>query len=292
MNTSIKALERRSILLMVICASMWSIGGIFIKLLPWNPLTIAGLRSLIASVCMFTYMRIARISLRLDRRSAVCGVFLALTYLCFVIANKLTTAANAIVLQFICPVFVLVFSALLFHQKMRRADVVAVLFTLLGISLFFFDQLSPGNMLGNVIALMAGFFMALMYLFMGNGDESTRMSGIFLGHIITALVGVPFAFFTTTALTTTTVVSILALGIFQLGIPYVLYGISAKHCPVLMVSLISAIEPLLNPVWVFLFDGEAPGLFALLGGVVVILSVTLWCVWKEKHPETAEDAAA
>lgn len=193
-------------------------------------------------------------------------------------------------LQFICPVFVLVFSALLFHQKMRRADVVAVLFTLLGVSLFFFDKLSPGNMLGNVIALMAGFFMALMYLFMGNGDESTRMSGIFLGHIITALVGVPFAFFTTTALTTTTVVSILALGIFQLGIPYVLYGISAKRCPVLMVSLISAIEPLLNPVWVFLFDGEAPGLFALLGGVVVILSVTLWCVWKEKHPDTAEDA--
>jgi drug/metabolite transporter (DMT)-like permease len=100
---------------------------------------------------------------------------------------------------------------------------------------------------------------------------------------------VPFAFFFPTPITPTTVATILALGIFQLGIPYILYGMAARHCSSLACSLISAIEPLVNPVWVFLYNGETPGFFALLGGAIVLTSVVAWTIWSSKNPADEPD---
>ncbi len=275
--------EKRAILLIVICSSLWSIAGIFIKLIPWNPLVIAGWRSLLSAVCVLVYQRLNRQTFRLNRASIRSGIFLAVTFLLFVSANKLTTAANAIVLQFTAPVFILIFSALFLKQKVTLPDLLTVLFTMGGISLFFFDQLSPGNLFGNFVAIASGFSMAAMYLATGSTDEESRMSGILLGHLFTAAIGIPFLFVYETPVTMPAVLSILTLGIVQLGIPYLLYGIAVKHCPPLACSLLGAIEPLLNPVWVFLFTGERPGMFALLGGAVVIATITVWCVWRDRY---------
>ena len=119
------------------------------------------------------------------------------------------------------------------------------------------------------------------------------MKGMLLGHLFSVLVGVPFSFFTETSITTTSVLSILALGVVQLGVPYIFLMLSSRDCPPLACSLLGALEPLLNPVWVALFDGETPGLFALFGGVVVIASITVWCVWQNNHPtETQKGATA
>lgn len=280
--------KNKAMLQMLICATLWSTGGIFIKLLPWNPLAIAGWRSLIAALVVLAYLRLRRVPVRFNRQAAINGALMCCTFLAFVIANKLTTAANAIVLQFTAPVFLMVYSTVLFHEKFRRADALAVLFTLGGISLFFLDQLQPGYLLGNCIAIGAGAFMAGMYLSIGRADAPTRMGGMLLGHLFTALVGAPVAFFTETRLSAVPVLSILALGIIQLGLPYILLILSSENCPPLACSLLGAMEPLLNPVWVFLFNGEAPGLFALLGGVIVIVSVTVWCIWQNSHPAEAE----
>ncbi|WP_312643201.1 EamA family transporter [Hydrogenoanaerobacterium sp.] len=277
--------QKRSIIMMVICASLWSIAGIFIKLLPWNPLVIAGFRSLIAACVVFAFMLYSKIRIVFNRDSLLSGVFMSLTFLAFVTANKLTTSANAIVLQFTAPVFILILSALVYKQRFRKADIIVVLVTLFGIALFFFDQFSPGNLLGNCIAICAGLFMAVMFLTTGHADENSRMSGILLGHLFTALVGVPMAFIFPTPVSTGAVLSILALGIVQLGIPYVLYGLAVKGCPPLACSLLGAIEPLLNPIWVFLFDGEAPGFYALIGGVIVIAAITSWCIWRDRQPQ-------
>lgn len=275
---------------MVICSTLWSIAGIFIKLIPWNALVIAGWRSLISAGCVVVYMRAARLRVRVNRTSLVCGVFLALTFLAFVSANKLTTAANAIVLQFTAPVFILILSALVFRQQFARADVAAVLLTMCGIALFFLDQLSPGNLLGNFVAIGAGLSMAVMYIATGRADEESRMSGILIGHLFTAAAGVPCMLLFDTPISASAVLSIFALGVVQLGIPYVLYGIAVKNCPPLVCSLIGALEPLLNPVWVFLFTGERPGLFALIGGAVVIVTITAWCIRRDRAG--ASEAAA
>ena len=268
--------KNTAILEMLVCATLWSIAGIFIKLIPWNAFVIAGLRSLFAGLVVLVYMKIRRLRLILNRRTVVAGVCMALLFFCFVGANKLTTAANAIVLQFTAPLFIMVLSVLFLHQKFRRADVLAVVFTMAGISLFFFDQLTPGHVLGNVVAILSGLFMALMYMNLGSCPETERMSSILIGQTLTFLCGVPLLFTTHPAFSPLPVLYVVILGVVQLGIPYVLCARAAEHCPPLACSLLGALEPLLNPIWVFLVDG---------GGAVVIVTVTLWCIFGQRAPE-------
>ncbi len=245
-------------------------------------MVIAGFRSLIAAVVVLVFMRMTGRRVKLNLSSFQSGVCIAATFFAFVSANKMTTAANAIVLQFTSPVFILIISALVFHQHFHRMDLITVVVTLFGISLFFFDKLGAGKLIGNCLAILAGLFMAGMYVITGRTDDDSRMSGILFGHLLTAVIGVPMIFIFPTPVSSTAVISILALGVIQLGIPYILYGLAVKDCPPLACSLVGAIEPLLNPLWVFLFDGERPGKFALLGGAIVIAAVTGWCVWRDR----------
>ncbi len=280
--TSTPAQKRTATLQMLVCAVLWSIAGIFIRHIPWNAFAIAGWRSLIAACVVGGYVLISRTPFKITRKSLAIGVFMSLTFLCFVIANKLTTAANAIVLQFTSPVFILLFSVLFFHQKILPRDIVVVCFTIAGISLFFFDELNAGSLAGNCVAITAGITMATMYLITPRATAAERMGGALLGQLFTAAVGVPFTFFTEAPVNAEVVGCLLVLGVVQLGIPYVLYVLSTQHCPALACCLLGAAEPLLNPLWVFLIDGEAPGVFALIGGAIVIAAVTLWSAWPKK----------
>lgn len=277
--------ENLAIIEMLICATLWSIAGIFMKLLPWNGFAVAGLRSLIAGLTIAAYILIRGKRIIINRRTLVTGVFTACVYTCFAVANKLTTAANAIVLQFTSPVFIVIFSALILKKRIRRSDALVVSFTLLGIALFFFDQLRPGYILGNFVAIAAGMFMAGMFMAVGELEGEQRFSGILIGQTLTFLVGLPFVIATRPEFTAVTTLSILILGVFQLGISYILYVESSKYCPPLACCLLGAAEPLLNPVWVLIFDGERPGVFALTGGVIVVVSITLWCVFGQEKPE-------
>jgi drug/metabolite transporter (DMT)-like permease len=273
---------RRSMLLMVLCAVLWSIGGIFIKLLPWNAFVLSGLRSLLSAGVVLVYMRRARIPFVFSLRSVASGSALAVTLFLYVIATKLTSAANAIVLQYTAPLYVLVFSFVFLHEKPLRMDLIAALITLAGIALFFFDQLTPDGMLGNILAVFSGVALASMFVINGRIDEPTRMSGIFLGQSATAVIGLCLLPFFPPEFTAAYVLYIVILGVAQLGIPYVIYGIAAKHCPPLASSMIGLIEPLLNPVWVFIFAGERPGMFAFLGAAVVLITITVWALRKSQ----------
>ena len=268
-----------AMLQMLLCAALWSIAGIFIKLIPWNSFVLAGLRSLIAGGVIFAYMRMAHLRLVINRRTLFSGFLMAWLYFSFVGANKLTTAANAIALQYTAPLFIMLLSALLFHEKLRRPDVIAAVITFLGIVLFFFDQLGPGKVIGNCIALISGVLFAAMYLSLGvMADANERMSYVLLGQLFTFALSIPFLFLYPPVLSLKPVVCLFILGVFQLGTPVALCALAAEHCPPIAQSLLSALEPLLNPVWVMLFTGERPGPMALLGGLVVIITVTVWAV--------------
>ncbi len=274
--------HRKAELLMVAAAVLWSTGGILIKMIPWNPLVICGVRSLLASAVLYIYMRVSGAKVRLNRYSVSSGLLLAGLMFCFVFSNKLTTAANAIVLEYTSPVLILVFSAVFLKQKFGRQDYIAVAAVFFGIALSFFDHLSPGHIAGNCIALLSGVFCAVSYIVCGRSDNDSRLSGILFSHILSAAGGLPFLAVYPPHFTAPSVLSVLALGIFQIGISYIFYALAMRQCPPLACSLIGALEPLLNPVWVFLFNGEAPGAFALCGGAVVLLSVTGWCVWRDR----------
>ena len=291
-------------LLMVVTAIMWSMGGIFIKLISWSPFLIAGCRSAISGSVMALFMLHQGIRFRWNRYSLGAGIGLSFSATLFTVANKLTTAANAIVLQYTAPAFILVLSALLFHQRMRRKEVAVVGITMIGMVLFFFDQLSPGNVAGNLLAILAGIFLALMFVMVGAGgdDDRTRMSGILIAHAMTMVIGVPLGMAVmqgmlfdgslgavmagagaagaagVAAPLGLEILYVVILGVFQLGIPYVLYAIASKDCSPLACSLIGMLEPLLNPVWVAIFVGEMPGKWALVGAVIIIATVSWWCV--------------
>ena len=282
--------EHVGILQMIACAMLWSIAGIFLKLLPWHGLAAASLRSLVAGITIAVYMALKHIRFVFTRGTLLAGVLAGSVYVCFALANKLTTAANAIVLQFTAPVFIVLFSALLFHTRIRKADLAVVLVVLAGIALFFFDQLGPSTVAGNFVAIAAGMFMAGMFMAVDRLQPEERFSAIVIGQAFAFLVGLPAVILTQPVLNATTVSCILILGVFQLGLSYVLYVKATESCPALACCLLGAVEPLLNPVWVMIFDGETPGVYALIGGVIVITAVTVWTIWDGKQKELAASA--
>ncbi len=280
--------ETVAILQMLLCAALWSIAGIFMKFIPWNGFALAGVRSLIAGLTIACYIRLSGMRFVINRRTVLSGIVTGSVYICFTLANKLTTAASAIVLQFTDPVFIVLLTALLYHKRPRRADVLVVLVTLCGIALFFFDQLAPGYLLGNCVAILSGVFMAGMYLCVDGLEAEARFSAILLGQAFAFLVGVPALLTTHPVVNLTVLGCLLVLGVFQLGISYILFAKASLNCPPLACALLAALEPLLNPVWVLLFYGERPGPFALVGGVIVISAVTLWVIFgKEKEENNA-----
>lgn len=277
-----KRSQRIAIGQMLICAALWSIAGILIKLIDWNPFVIAGFRGLFAAITVGVYMLVTKQRFVLSKQVLLCAFFLAATFFCFVSANKLTTAANAIVLQFTAPIFIMLFSAVLFRQKFKFPEYITVFLTFCGVAIFFISSLHQGQFFGNMLGILAGAFMAGMYVSVSKTDNTEKMSGIFWGQVLTALIGIPFMFFTKGTISSGAVIAIIVLGVVQIGIPYILLALASNHCPPLACSLIAAIEPLLNPVWVLIFTGERPGIFSIIGGIVVIGAVTAQCILQDK----------
>ena len=275
--------KNKAIIEILLCSALWSIAGIFMKGIPWSGFVIAGFRSLLAGGVMAVFMLVKKLKLTLNRRSVSGGVALGITFILFSVANKTTTAANAIVLQFTDPIWIMLLSAAVFHQRFRKGDILVVALTFFGIALFFADGLSAGNTAGNIVALASGLSFAVYYISLGECTTDERMSSVLLGHAITFLIGLPFLVLTHPVITGQSVLYIAILGIFQLGIPYVLLAHGSGWCPPLVCSLLGALEPLLNPVWVAIFDGEMPGVLALIGGVIVIATISLWCVYDAKY---------
>lgn len=272
--------QRRGIVYLALCAVLWSTAGVLIKLIDWNALVIGGFRSGIAALVLWLVLwREGFPRPAVNRSTLLTGLCLGGTTALFVTANKLTTAANAIVLQSANPIFVLLFCALWRRQRFSRRDLAVVLVVMLGVALFFLDDLSPGSLLGNLLALCAAVLLGLAFIFAsGAASLHETMSGVLLGHLFSTLVGIPFLLLDPPAFTPVSVAAVVFLGVFQLGIPYVLFSYGARVCPPLAISLIGMLEPIFNPIWVALFMGEIPGPLALLGGAMVIVTLCVWCV--------------
>ena len=279
--------ENIAVIEMLVCATLWSIAGILIKVIPWTGFSVAAMRGLIAGITIAVYMALKKYRFILNKKTLITGILSAMVYTCFVCSNKMTTAANAIVLQFTSPVFIVIFTTIIYKTGIRRADLLVVLFTLAGITLTFLDKLESGYILGNFVAVGAGMFMAGMFVSVGNCEGEERFSGILLGQFFTFLIGLPSVIISKPEFTPAATAAILSLGVFQLGISYILYIKSSKYCPPLACCLLGAVEPLLNPVWVMIFDGETPGVLALVGGIIVIASVTVWCIFGKEKAEAA-----
>lgn len=264
----------KALLLLVATALLWSIGGLFIKSVAWNPFAIAGMRSAIASLVIFSYLKKPKINF--SKPQIIGAIAYALTVILFVTANKNTTAANAIILQYTAPVYVSILGAIFLKERTRFADIVTIIFVLGGMLLFFIDSLSFGGTIGNILALISGLTFAILTVSMRMQKDGSPMETTLIGNVLTALFGLPFMFQSMPSLQSWG--ALIILGVFQLGLSYVFYSIAMKKATAMEGILIPVIEPLLNPVWVLIFLGEKPSFLALTGGIIVIASVTLRCI--------------
>lgn len=252
-------------------AVLWSSGGLFIKLAPMPALAVAGGRSIVAGAF---YLLVLRPDLRAARWTT--AISYAACIVTFVTATKLTTAANAIFLQYTGPAYVLLLSPLILKEPLRGIDLACVALSLGGMSLFFVGKVESGQMLGNAVAAASGVFFALTIVLLrrdARGGRNDAVPSTTLGNLIAAALTMPFVL--KASITPAGVGVLLYLGIVQLGVAYLLFAYGVRRVPAAEASLISTLEPILNPLWVFIGYQETPGPWALAGGAIVIAAVVL-----------------
>ncbi len=256
----------------VIASVSWSTGGLFVKLLPFNAMTILFYRSLFAGVLFAVVYR--REILMVNKLSWIASGFYALLLISFVSATKLTTAANAIFLQYTAPIYVLLLEPRLFGLKMQRVNIVTIVACVVGMGLFFSDNLQGGGGLGNVIALCSGLFLAGLLLSQRMNDHKHYISAVFWGNVWIILLGFPFFM----AAPIPKIVQngmLLFLGFVQIGLGYLLFTYGLKRTLAIESALLAMIEPVLNPVWVWIGFGEQPSIQALVGGSIIITALVI-----------------
>lgn len=272
--------KQKGTLYVFLAAALYSIAGLCMKVIPWSGTAINGARTAIALVVIGIYLIIVKHPLRFNRWILLGSLSVFSTNLLFSIANKMTTAANAIVLQFTVPIFVMLFSALFFKRKPTRLDLASCIVVFGGIVFFFADSLSVGGGLGNAIALLSGITYAGVFM-MNDMPDSDAISSVFWGDVLSAIVGIPFVA-KETNFTIVPMISLLVLGIFQVALAYILLTIGLKTTPPVTASLVSGIEPILNPILVAVFYGEEIGVFALIGAAIVLIGVIGYNVLKSR----------
>jgi drug/metabolite transporter (DMT)-like permease len=258
--------HNKAILFLVMAALLWSSGGLLVKWVDAHPLAIAGWRSAIGFVFILGWTK--RIDFRPSAATLVGGVCYAGTVTLFVIATKMTTAANAILLQYTAPIYVAILSRLVLRELPTKLDWLTMLLMSIGMILFFLDKVSATGLLGNVAGVFSGIFFGGFILAMRKQANASPIQSVLYGNLIAALVALPFFFKIT--LSAESIGGLATLGVFQLALPYILYSIAIKHITAIESSLILVLEPILNPVWVFLLNGEIPAKFALIGSTMVI----------------------
>ncbi len=263
--------ERKAVWLLLICVTLWSTSGLLIKESTLPALAIVGGRSLLAAAVLALYIRRPRFTWSVPQ---IGGAFAqAVTFALFVTATQLTSAANAILLQYTAPLWVALFGSWYLHERPRPIDYATMGLIAVGMLLFFGDRLTAAGQLGNLLAIASGVTMAWMTLFLRKQKDGSPYETVLLGHLLAAAIGLPFLLTATPTPLDWGIV--LFLGIFQLGIPFILYGYAIKRLPALEIVLLSTLEPILNPIWVLLFYGEMPGPLTMVGGAIVIIAALM-----------------
>lgn len=272
--------------LLLLTAILWSSGGVLIKGVDLHPLAIAGLRSFFAFLFLIMVFGPGK-GVKKDWTFWGAVFAYAGTVICFTVATKWTTAANAILLQSTAPLYVAVLSIFYLNEKPNRTDLISLVGVLIGLVFFFQGDIEVENMRGNVMGLIAGAFFGFFIAFTRKGGKSLALSSVVWGNLLAALAAIPTFLPTGEPLpdqvdfpirsiypTLGELGRLCATGVLQLGVPYLFYSRAIGLIPALQANLILLLEPILNPIWVFLFLGEAPSGWALFGGAIVLLSVT------------------
>ncbi len=264
--------HRSAVLLLIVTSLLWSLGGVLIKSVDWPSMAKAGMRSAFAAAVLWTWLR--RPQFTFSRTQLGAAVAYAVTVTLFIVANDRTTAANAIFLQYTAPIYVALLGPWLLGEHPRRLDWLCIAVALAGIALTFRDEFSATGVLGNLAGLGSGLAFGIMAMLMRREKDASPGSALLLGNLLTAAIGLPFAIGHRVP-TAPEWGALAVLGVFQLGLPYVLYSVAIRRVTALEAIVITMLEPILNPLWVALRQHEVPGPWSLAGGALVLGAVLL-----------------
>lgn len=284
--------HRRGLLLIAFCAILWSSGGLFIKVLTLDAFQISFYRSLIAAATIYVITLVQGRSLRfdLDPVSFLCSISYAFILVLFVMATKLTTAANAIFLQFTAPIYLLVLEPLFLKTKFEKRNLIALIFCFIGMTLFFFGRLDFSGIQGNILAICSGICFALFSLFLKWKKQlhksDNTIANIIAGNLLVCLLCLPLVY-DKLLIESAQLWILLFMGAFQIGISYMIFNEGIKYVSATESMIIAMLEAILNPVWVFIGVGEVPTMYSIIGSVIILLAV-LWRTLMVKREEKLE----
>ena len=276
------------------CALLWSTSGFLIKSINLSPMAISGGRSLIAAL----FLILTRGWPKLSSHPVFWGAVIsyAATLTSFVIATRMTTAADAILLQYTAPIFVLLFGYIFLKEHITRIDILATSLVMGGLVIFFLDSIGGGRsttaMIGNALAVFSGVCLGLQAVLMrkvrliGLSAESVLISGNLLCFLVAIPALIP------SRPSGMDILWLSVLGIVQLGVSYLLYTAVLSYVTSLELILVPIIEPLLNPVIVYIMRGEKPGPTTIIGGAFILIVVVIWCLYRGRQYESAQDEKA
>lgn len=262
------------------CAMLWSTSGLFIKLVDSDPFFIAGARSFIAALTMIALRRVFMrnpfrgiVSALRTPAFWVSGIAYSATMTSFVVANKLTTSANVILLQYSAPVWAAILGIALLKERPRAENWIGMALVLAGLVIIFHGSLASASLLGDLIALASGITFALNSVCMRMQKDADPAYSLVLSNVITSFFALPFLFSGGPGLSLPALGAITFMGTIQIGFASILFAYGIKRVSAFAALIIACVEPVLNPVWVFAVTGEKPALNALIGGSVIIFAV-------------------
>jgi drug/metabolite transporter, DME family len=271
--------------LVLASAVLFSTGGAAIKTEAFSASQVSAVRSGIASLVLSAYLLLVRRGrLQIGWTVVPTAVLYATSLTLFVNANKLTTSANAIFLQAVAPLYILILSPSMLGERWTSRDLAHVGALAVGLALCFLGQdapsvsaTDPGT--GNLLAVLSGAAWAGVLLLLrrlgksGEGDDR-GLGAVVLGNALAAAVAMPVAWPLPGA-TTAAWATVVYLGVFQIGLSYVLFTQAIRHVSALEASLLLLLEPVLNPLWTWLVHRESPGAFTIVGGAVIVAATAL-----------------
>jgi len=272
--------HKKGLIFISFAALMWSSGGLFIKVLSLDAYQISFYRSLIAvlTIVIVSLLKKKSLKFEFDIVSILCSVTYAFILILFVIATKLTTAANAIFLQFTAPIYLLFLEPIFLKTKFEKRNLIALIFCLIGMSLFFFGKLDFSNIKGNLFAIGSGICFALFSLFLKWKKQlhKTKSTIIYIvvGNFLVCVFCLPIVF-DKLLIDSTQFLILIFMGVFQIGISYIIFNEGIKYISATESMIIAMLEAVLNPVWVFLGVGEVPTVYAIIGSIIILLAI-LW----------------
>lgn len=270
--------HQKGLVAILLTALLWSSGGLLVKLISLSAMQLSFFRCIIAALVFAAIFK--KQVFYLNGLAVVNAIFYATVLVLFVYSTKSTTAANAIFLQSTAPIYVFLIEPLLNKTKYEKINIITVIICSLGMVLFFVDEITPGQMNGNIAGLGAGLAFAAMFIGLRVNKKEFQLSSIFYGNMLVAVFTFQFLF-DIEQLLVSDLLMVSFLGIFQIGIAYAIFSYGLHRVQAFEASVMSLLEPLLNPIWVFIGYNERPSFNALLGGGIILSAILLRTVFVE-----------